>query len=185
MKTLSPADFKTMPWVNGLGSTTEIFKQPSPTTNKFLWRVSLANVPTSGPFSVFDGYERIIAVASGGGMTLRVAGCDPATLRSGDDAYRFSGAAATDCELLAGPIRDFNLIFDPGFIRGDVVVLSASGRRTFESARGQTTLVYVFEGSVEMSGDVLAAGFAGMVEGDVVGIELRDGLAFVVAVEGV
>ena len=182
MKTLSPSDFKTMPWANGIGSTTEIFKQPSLTPYKFLWRVSLADVPDSGPFSVFDAYERIIAVASGGGMTLRVAGCDPATLRVGEVAYRFSGAAATNCELLAGPIRDFNLIFDPDHVRGEVVVLSGTGRRGFESAPGQTTLVYVFEGSVEMSGDVLAAGFAGMVEGDVVGVELRDGLAFVVSV---
>ncbi|MBT3700020.1 MAG: HutD family protein, partial [Alphaproteobacteria bacterium] len=52
-----------MPWANGQGSTTEIFKQLFPTTDRFLWRVSLADVPDSGRFSVFDGYERVIAVA--------------------------------------------------------------------------------------------------------------------------
>ena len=182
---LPSTTFKTMPWANGQGSTTEIFKQLFPTTDRFLWRVSLADVPDSGRFSVFDGYERVIAVATGAGMSLSVAGVQPVTLRVGDDAFGFSGAAATACELLDGAIRDFNLIFDPEFVRGDVVVLSDQGRGEFKSAADQMVLVYVFEGSAEVAGDVVEAGEAVMIEDAAVKVELHAGLAFVVSVVGV
>jgi uncharacterized protein len=174
-----------MPWANGQGSTTEIFKQPAPTMDRFLWRVSLADVPASGPFSEFPGYERIIAVATGAGMSLTVAGAEPVTVRAGEDAFRFSGAAATACELLAGPIRDFNLIYDPEFVRGDVVVLSDQGRAGFVGAPDQTVLVYVFAGSVEVAGQVIDSGEAVMFEGEAMEVELSAGLAFVVSVVGV
>jgi uncharacterized protein len=182
---LPSTNFKTMPWANGLGSTTEIFKQLAPTTDKFLWRVSLADVPASGPFSLFDGYERLIAVATGAGMSLSVAGAEPVTLRAGDGAFRFSGAAATDCELLDGAIRDFNLIYDPEFVRGEVVVLSDQSRAGYKGSADQTVLVFVFEGSAEVAGQVVEAGQAVMVEGNAVTVELCAGLTFVVIVAAV
>jgi uncharacterized protein len=186
MKTLIPSDFKTMPWANGLGATTEIFKQPAATDDRFLWRVSLADIPASGPFSIFQNYDRVLAQASGKGMTLRVAGREPVTLAVGGDAYSFAGSAETECDLLDGPVQAFNLVFDPASVRGDVVVLSNAGKRLFENAgdvSGQTLLVYVLAGSAEISGEIVSTGDAGLVESATARVELREGLAFVVVID--
>ena len=62
-----------MPWRNGLGTTTEIAAEPS-ADGRFHWRLSIADVAQSGPFSSFEGYDRTIAVVAGAGMRLAVAG---------------------------------------------------------------------------------------------------------------
>ncbi|HEV2674687.1 MAG TPA: HutD family protein [Aliidongia sp.] len=104
--------YRTMPWRNGRGTTTEIALGPSAGPD-FAWRLSIADVPDSGPFSPFTGFERLIAVVAGAGMRLAVDGRPPATLDLHSPPYAFSGDAVTECTLVDGPIRDFNLIFDP------------------------------------------------------------------------
>ena len=49
-----------MPWKNGGGTTREVLKSPaSATIDTFNWRISLAAVATSGPFSLFpESIER-------------------------------------------------------------------------------------------------------------------------------
>ncbi len=70
---LTPANCRRVPWKNGLGTTTEIAVEAL-TTERFLWRVSIADVAAPGPFSTFTGYDRLIAVIEGVGMTLSVNG---------------------------------------------------------------------------------------------------------------
>lgn len=109
---LSPADYRRMPWKNGGGTTAEIACAPlDGEDGRFLWRVSVADVAAPGPFSLFAGYDRLIAVVEGAGMRLTVDGI-PAERRPGEPALFFSGDAAAECALLDGPIRDFNLVID-------------------------------------------------------------------------
>ena len=56
---LKSKDFSVMPWKNGGGSTTELLIHPSSasvtSSPPFLWRISLATLDASGPFSTFAG----------------------------------------------------------------------------------------------------------------------------------
>lgn len=123
-RVIAPSDYRVMPWRNGQGSTTEIAVAPAEgATDRFRWRLSIADVGRSGPFSDFAGYDRVIAVVAGAGMRLAVAGCAPVRLDQQSDPYGFSGDAATVCALLAGPIRDFNLMTDRATVRGGVRAL--------------------------------------------------------------
>ena len=72
MSTLIPfAGLATLPWKNGSGSTTEIaIDPPSATFDDFHWRISLATISENGPFSVFPGVERTLALVDGHGLTL-------------------------------------------------------------------------------------------------------------------
>src|SRR5262245_28609327 len=101
-----------MPWKNGLGTTREIAINPAGSTMTdaaFRWRFSIADVPQSGPFSSFPGIDRHIMVINGTGMVLRVGSGAPERL--GPFApFAFSGDAETSCELIDGPIQDFNLM---------------------------------------------------------------------------
>ncbi|MGG2464000.1 HutD family protein [Streptomyces sp. RGM 3693] len=98
------------PWKNGGGVTTEVAARPEGTgTGDFLWRVSIADVAQSGPFSVFEGVDRTITVVDGPGMALTVDGT-PHVMAAPYEPFAFSGDSDTQCELLGGPIVDFNVM---------------------------------------------------------------------------
>jgi hypothetical protein len=101
------ADVQATPWRNGGGVTRELASWPS--ADDWVWRMSVAEVDKSGPFSRFDGVERWFAVLAGAGVQLNVAGQDQ-RLTAGDPPFHFDGAAATDCQLLDGKTQDFNLM---------------------------------------------------------------------------
>jgi hypothetical protein len=76
----------------------------------FRWRLSIATVDQSGPFSSFPGIDRTIMVIEGKGMELNVAGQALQRLDRCFLPLSFPGDAATECKLIDGPIRDFNLM---------------------------------------------------------------------------
>ncbi len=113
LRRITPADHLIMPWKNGLGVTREIaIDPPGAAMNDagFRWRLSIATVDQSGPFSIFPGIDRTIMVIDGKGMELAVAGQAPQRLDRCFVPFSFPGDAATECKLIDGPIRDFNLM---------------------------------------------------------------------------
>ena len=114
MKTqvLRARDYPRMPWKNGGGSTEEITRDAGHGLDGFGWRLSIADIGESGGFSTFAGYQRVITVLQGDGMTLRVDGRDTRPLLA-LDPFAFAGESQVSCRLLGGPIRDFNLIYAP------------------------------------------------------------------------
>lgn len=113
LRRITPADHLIMPWKNGLGFTREIAIDPKDASMSdagFRWRLSIATVDQSGPFSSFPGIDRTIMVIDGNGMELTVAGQAPHLLDRCFVPFSFPGDAATECKLIDGPIRDFNLM---------------------------------------------------------------------------
>ena len=149
VRLLTPADYRTMPWKNGSGRTTEIAAYPSGAgLDTFLWRVSLADVGCDGPFSSFPGIERTIVLLEGAGMRLHGGG-RAIELTTPFAPHTFSGDVAIDCKLIAGPVRDFNAMFRRGRARGSVTVVPTDGAE-FEPA--QFRLAYAVSGVHECSG---------------------------------
>lgn len=112
MRLLRAADYVRTPWKNGGGSTREICRDQGEGLDGFGWRLSIADIEQGGPFSTFAGYERIITVLEGEGMRLQVDGASSGALRA-FEPFAFSGDSTVSCELIDGPIRDFNLIYSP------------------------------------------------------------------------
>ncbi|MGH7186208.1 MAG: HutD/Ves family protein, partial [Pseudomonadota bacterium] len=119
---LRPKDYQVMPWKNGGGVTTEIWKAVSP-AGEMLWRLSIADVGRDSPFSPFPGIDRTIMVIEGNGMELTVEGFGTRQLDRPFEPFAFSGDAKTTCRLIDGPIRDFNLMVMRGFGEGTLRVL--------------------------------------------------------------
>lgn len=94
-------------WRNGCGRTRELLAWP----DRMDWRlrVSVAEVDTAAPFSVFPGVERWFAVIQGAGVELRIDG-SPQRQSVADAPLRFSGEATVDCKPVDGPTRDLNLM---------------------------------------------------------------------------
>ena len=112
LKVLRAEGYPRMPWKNGGGSTEEITRDAGAGLDGFGWRLSIADIGESGGFSIFTGYQRVITVLQGDGMTLCVDGDDTRPLLP-LDPFAFSGESQVSCTLLGGAIRDFNLIYAP------------------------------------------------------------------------
>ena len=120
---LSPSDYRRMPWKNGGGRTTEIAAHPAGSgTASFVWRVSVADVEKDGPFSRFPDVDRTLVLLEGMGMRLSGDG-EPLELRAPFEPIGFSGDIELTCGLIAGPVRDFNLMVRRGAARGEIMVV--------------------------------------------------------------
>ncbi|MBD1551638.1 HutD family protein [Pseudomonas typographi] len=131
---LRAGDYPCMPWKNGGGSTQEITRDGGAGLDGFGWRLSIADIAASGGFSRFAGYQRVITVLQGQGMQLTVDGAPSRVLRP-FDAFAFNGDSDVACQLLGGPIRDFNLIYAPSRYRARLQWFEhATPQRLFSAA---------------------------------------------------
>lgn len=100
------------PWRNGGGVTRELLRWPGGGDDWRL-RISVADIATDGPFSVFEGVQRWITLLGGEGLALDFGGRSQ-TLRPGDAPLAFDGGAPPHGRLLGGPVRDLNLMVRGG-----------------------------------------------------------------------
>lgn len=111
-----------MPWKNGGGTTTELASSSDQNgaLDSFIWRISIANVASDGPFSKFEGYDRILTMIKGNGMQLHCADADDIEISNPFVPHAFRGEFQIDGTLNDGPIDNFNLIFDREKAKGQV-----------------------------------------------------------------
>jgi uncharacterized protein len=111
MKVLRALDYQQVPWKNGGGVTREVLVSWHDDRQlAWDWRISIATVAQSGPFSNFPGIDRSIAVLDGEGMTLRLSGKRTVQLDQSTDPFAFSGEDAVMCDTLSGPTTDLNVM---------------------------------------------------------------------------
>lgn len=151
-KIILPTQFTTMPWKNGGGVTHEIAREQR--EGSILWRLSIAEVASDGPFSLFPGLTRLLTVIEGKGMQLEASSrvIEAMPLRP----VRFSGDEPIFGRLADGPVRDLNLIFDGARIDGAVESLDArDGERSLGQIHGA---VLSIAGPVTVDGRALPPG---------------------------
>lgn len=100
------------PWKNGGGSTQEIVCWPvGSELADFDWRISIAHIDRSGPFSTFSGVDRVITLLDGAGVELRSAESQIAhRLDTPLQTFAFSGDDLLHAELLGKDCYDFNVM---------------------------------------------------------------------------
>jgi environmental stress-induced protein Ves len=115
---ISPAHYKTIPWKNGLGETTELAISEGGDVNDFDWRLSIASVSLDGDFSDFSGYARNLVLISGNGISLKhtdsQGNVQTDVLVNLLDMSIFDGGCKTLGELVSGSIKDFNIMTKVG-----------------------------------------------------------------------
>jgi uncharacterized protein len=142
-----------MPWKNGLGVTREIAIDPpgADLAGRFRWRLSIAEIGSSGPFSAFPGYERTIMVIEGHGMDLAV-GNDPARrLDRRFEPFVFSGDAPAEVRLIRGPIRDFNLMVDRSLLQSRTEVWRPGSATRSVDLASADHVIHCFDGAAELA----------------------------------
>lgn len=118
MRILRASNYRRMRWKNGGGETTEIIVSPDGAAlDAFNWRVSMAHVATDGPFSLFLGVDRTLAVLNGNGIRLRVDGIGEVDLTKASAPFAFAADSAAGADLIDGPIHDLNVMSRRGVVR--------------------------------------------------------------------
>lgn len=127
--TLIPgASLTPSPWKNGGGVTREIAAHPAGAgLDRFIWRLSLADVARPGPFSRFAGIDRVLVLLSGKGMVLDQGDGTAHTLAQPLDRLAFVGETPIDARLIDGATRDFNLMVRRDAAQGQLDVWQGAG----------------------------------------------------------
>ncbi|MCZ4279535.1 HutD family protein [Kiloniella laminariae] len=163
---LRVADYKSMPWKNGLGTTVELAVAshgsangsvhesahesahestglPDQGDSPFLWRISIATVAQDGPFSCFPCIDRNLMILEGKGMVLDVARQGKLTLKAPLQPVEFAGDVAVEAQLTEGPITDFNVMVDRRYARASVHVLQLGLEKQMVELSGGTDFFYI------------------------------------------
>jgi environmental stress-induced protein Ves len=140
------------PWRNGGGVTRELLAWPA--AQDWHWRLSVAEVAHSGPFSRFEGVQRWFAVLHGAGVRLSVGGRSH-VLTGASAPLCFDGALLADCELLDGATQDFNLMLRAG--QGAAHMRRVAGETSFDVSAASTVAIYTTDSgaTVNFEQDVL------------------------------
>ena len=149
-------DLVAQPWKNGGGVTREIVSwPPGSTMDHFDWRISIAHIASSGPFSVFPGVDRVITLLQGAGVALKaVDGSVNHHLDQPLQPFAFKGEVPMQADLLGPDCHDFNVMTRRSACAASVQVLSSSTHLPSESHG----LLLACGGQWEANGHTLTVG---------------------------
>jgi uncharacterized protein len=151
LRIIRKSSFTASPWKNGGGITYEAIRVPAGGA-EFRWRVSVAHIDASGPFSDFAAYQRKMVLLQGSGLTLKFGDGQQRVLRQIGDLAEFDGAVATHCELLNGPCVDLNLMVSKS-ARAEVRVERRIEQLALQAAPFESKLIFSIEEPLLLTGD--------------------------------
>ena len=140
------ASLESTTWKNGGGSTTEVVVSPvGASLDTFDWRISLATIATDGPFSIFPGIDRTLALVDGPGVLLDMGEEGKFALTHDDPIIEFPGEAAVGATLTGGQTTDFNVMTRRARCHHRLGRRLISGSSEF-APRGDVTILFLAEG---------------------------------------
>jgi environmental stress-induced protein Ves len=186
MRILRASDRIAVPWKNGGGTTSEVAVYPQNAGfDDFGWRISIARIDRGGPFSIFPGIDRKLAMLEGR-VTLTIGGQSPIALAPDSPPAIFPGDAPTSAELLDSPASDLNVMTRRGAftarmektrVRERDLASSSDAAARFCFFLTAATAHYADADHALIRGDALqfAPGEAGSLtaEADVIWVEIR------------
>lgn len=105
------ASLNPTPWKNGGGSTTEILASPPGAgLDDFDFRISLATIAQSGPFSIYPGVDRTLSLVDGGNVVLDVGNERKVALSDREPVVAFPGEVPVSATVDGSPTVDFNVM---------------------------------------------------------------------------
>lgn len=140
MRKLIPrTSYRKKPWKNGQGFTEEIFLYPN---EHFLFRLSMAALTNSGPFSSYPEIDRSLVIIEGPPVQINGRELLPFS------PFSFSGEQMIHAGIEA-PGRDFNLMCRRGEASGRILV----GRNALELELGGKFFAIFSVGDVTRAGE--------------------------------
>jgi environmental stress-induced protein Ves len=148
MQIVRQSQFTASPWKNGGGITHEAMRVPE--RGAFRWRVSIAHIDASGPFSDFAGYARTMVLLRGGGVALKLSDGTQRIMRAAGDLAQFDGALGVECALLNGPCVDLNLMTSKAMGLREVRVERVRGSRSYVVRKDESLVVFPLDAPLQI-----------------------------------
>lgn len=129
------ADYLTVPWKNGLGSTREILQAVD--KQGLRYRISQAEIVENGYFSDFSGLQRTMVLLSGTGLEMThqtPLGARFSSLTKALDKVEFSGADPTFAAISSGAIENLNIMVRQTDTQATVAALTSQSTLMFSKA---------------------------------------------------
>ena len=165
MRVIRIADLTPKPWKNGGGTTTEVMVSPRGAGfDDFDWRLSVADVASDGPFSLFPEIDRTLTLIQGNGLVMTMGGEAPLTLTTASAPLSFPGDVPVFASLVDGPIRDFNVMTRRGCYSHVVAKHDLAAAPT-ALPHGRTRLIVSLgTGPLALGRDVIDVAFGDVIE---------------------
>jgi environmental stress-induced protein Ves len=147
-RVLSHLEFIDMPWKNGRGHTTEIFKIEA--NGLMVFRISSAEVSASGEFSDFSGYDRSLVNIGAGEMVLTHG--ETSVSSHGEPLLplavaHFDGGIRTYCRV-SEATRDLNIFCAQNVYFASTVVRTLVAPEFLPVPVSSNTFIFVVDGSL-------------------------------------
>jgi environmental stress-induced protein Ves len=164
MRRLDHATFRTMPWKDGGGTTTEVLTVPAGATlDTFEARVSFARVESDGPFSRFVGIDRTLVLTAGNGILLDTVDESVTLLESTSPPFVFAGDDPCGATLKDGPVSDLNVMSRRSVMKHRAIRVKLDAEQSLACA-GALSVIVVLSGDLTATDD---AGALTLTTGDV------------------
>jgi len=151
LQVIRKCEFESVPWKNGGGITHDAMRVPQ-AGDPFRWRVSVAQIDASGPFSNFSGYLRRMVLLRGTGVTLKFDAGESRELLKIGELVEFDGGRQIYCELLDGPCVDLNLMVAESIaVQASVARLDAGV--AVAAGKDQSTLIFGIDDPLLLESD--------------------------------
>eukprot|EP01119_Soliformovum_irregulare_P005634 TRINITY_DN17392_c0_g1_i1.p1 TRINITY_DN17392_c0_g1~~TRINITY_DN17392_c0_g1_i1.p1 ORF type:complete len:200 (+),score=24.84 TRINITY_DN17392_c0_g1_i1:11-610(+) len=172
MEKISKESYLVMPWKNGQGTTTQlIIHPPNSSLDDFEWRISCANVSSSGPFSTFQKHDRILYLLEGADhidLTHEGEEVRHRILRQEiGGGYRFKGSIPTYSDI-PSPILDLNVMYLKDRFEVSSNLFQSSTEVPLVPG---TNIIYCIEGKISVQQPQI--GFASLTKGQLIKLELK------------
>ena len=155
VKLIRAADCPNQRWRNGAGWTRVLAQEPQDADlDSFAWRLSVAEICSAGPFSVFSGVERQLVMCDGVGLSIVVDG-EHHILHPGE-LVRFHGAAAVSCALADGRATALNVMTRTGLGTASVTIERAEADHVLTAPADAGLLVVALTASTSLGSQRLA-----------------------------
>jgi environmental stress-induced protein Ves len=144
-------------WKNGKGFTSELAVFPrGADLETFEWRVSIAEITESGPFSNFPGIDRSLAVLEGA-LTLSFDGADAISISTGTGSIAFAGDIPCMAAIKGGGMaKDLNVMTRRGRFVSRMHLVTADGPVPILPEACTTLFVALCHSTLEMDEAVIA-----------------------------
>lgn len=134
-RVIRPDELASEPWANGAGRTKVIHAQTDVHSNALLWRISLAEITRTAPFSRFPGLDRVFTLATGGPLSLFVG--DTKHLLTLGQKLTFAGESPAEADLQAsGSQLALNLMTRRISCQGTTITRLLNGEVILDPATG-------------------------------------------------
>jgi uncharacterized protein len=138
-------EYQRQRWKNGLGWTREILREPAH-GDDYALRLSIAEIDRDCAFSAFPGMRRCLVLLEGAGMRLQFDDGEERLVAPPHGRIDFSGDRALHCQLIDGPTRDFNLMWQPSQVAAELHHRPLVGSMVFFAQPGTRWYAYVLAG---------------------------------------